>query len=187
MTKVFIIHGSYGDPNENWFPWLKERLGLDGHIVFVPKFSTPVNQSFDMWWDEFGPYYNNIDEDSILIGHSLGSAFILSVLESLELPKPIKACFSVSGFLGLLNNPKFDEINKTFTTKEFDLDKIKQNCERFFVYHSDNDPYVPIGCAHELAERLNVEVSVVKGAGHFNKESGYMKFEKLLEDLRSFL
>ena len=25
MTKVILIHGAYGNPEENWFPWLKEE------------------------------------------------------------------------------------------------------------------------------------------------------------------
>ena len=120
MTKVFIIHGTGGNPERNWFPWLRKELEKEGCTVFVPKLPTPEGQSLDNWMFEFqdGSYYSLIDEDSIFVGHSLGPAFILSVLESLKLPKPVKACFFVSGFLGLINNKQFDDLNKTFTTKK---------------------------------------------------------------------
>ena len=87
MAKIFIIHGSYGNPNENWFPWLKKELEKEGHTVFVPKFSTPENQSLETWTLEFSKDYKRlVDEDSIFIGHSLGPAFILSLLGKLYFP-----------------------------------------------------------------------------------------------------
>jgi len=182
--KFFIIHGSYGNPNENWFPWLKKELEKEGCIVFIPKFPTPENQSLKNWMEIFNDFYlSKIDENTILIGHSLGPSFILSILEKINPVKPIKACFFVSGFLGLLNNKEFDEINKTFTTKEFNWDKIKNNCENFYIFHSDNDPYVPLEKSIELANKLNTKSIIIKDAGHFNKSSGYTKFPELLNKI----
>ncbi|MBD3252891.1 serine hydrolase family protein [Candidatus Pacearchaeota archaeon] len=181
--KIFIIHGSYGNPDENWFPWLKKELESRGNSVFVPEFPTPKNQNLDNWMNKFNVYLNEIDENTVFIGHSLGPAFILSVLEKLTLSKPVKACFFVSGFLGLLGNQEFDEINKTFTTKDFDWKKIKSSCQKFHVFQSDNDPYVPIERAKELAEGLDAEITVVSGAGHFNEAAGYTKFDLLLEKI----
>lgn len=185
MANVFIIHGSYGSPEENWFPWLKEELEKLDCNIFVPKFPTPENQSLETWLKVFEEYEDKIDENSILIGHSLGPAFLLNILEKLN--KPVKASFFVSGFLGLLDNPTFDEINKTFTDKEFNWDKIKENCPEFYVFHSDNDPYVSLQKAKELSEKLGVEVLVVKDAGHFNKETGYTNFPQLLEKIKTEL
>jgi len=184
--KIFIIHGSYGNPKENWFLWLKQELKKLGHTAFVPEFPTPEGQSLDNWMEVFNDFYlSKIDEDSILVGHSLGPAFILSVLEGLQ--EPVKACFFVSGFLGLLNNPEFDKINSTFTEKEFQWNKIKKNCEKFLLYHSNNDPYVPLEKSKELAEKLGVKVRVIGGAGHFNEKAGYKKFELLLKDIKKEL
>ena len=56
----------------------------------------------------------------------------------------IKACYFVSGFIGLLDNPEFDDINETFVTRQFDWIKIRQKCDRFVLFHSNNDPYVPL-------------------------------------------
>lgn len=182
--KFFIIHGSYGNPEENWFPWLKDKLESVGHTVFVPEFPTPKNQTLKNWTIVFEKYIDKIDNDTIFIGHSLGPSFILSLLEKLNLPKPIKTCFLISGFIGLLNNEEFDEINKTFVEKEFNWDKIKKNCKKFYIIHSDNDPYVSIEKAEELAEKLGFEVILIKGAGHFNTKSGYSEFPELLKRIK---
>ena len=185
MTNIFIIHGAYGNPDENWIPWLKSELEkIDCH-VFIPSFPTPDNQSLENWEKVFEKYNDDINENTIFVGHSLGPAFILSILEKLN--KPIKACFFVSGFLEALGNPDFDDINKTFVEKNFDWPTIKQNCKNFFVYHSDNDPYVPISSAQNLANNLEVEPVIVKGAGHFNADARYQEFELLLSEIKTKL
>ena len=185
MTNVFIIHGAYGHPNENWFPWLKSELEKLGCKVFVPRFPTPKDQSLENWLKVFEDYKQCLNENSIVVGHSLGPAFLLNVLENLD--KPIKAAFFVSGFVGLLGNPEIDNINKSFVDRSFDWQKIKQNCKKFYIFHSDNDPYVPLEKAKELAKNLGVDVILVKNAGHFNEKAGYARFELLLEKIKNEL
>lgn len=179
---AIIIHGSFGSPEENWFPWLKAELEKVGVKVFAPAFPTPEGQNLDVWMKVFGEYKQYLDADSILVGHSLGPAFILNVLERLN--TPVKAAFFVAGFVGSLGNPKFDEMNRSFVDKRFDWEKIKENCGKFFVFYSDNDPYVPKEKAEELARNLATEPILVEGAGHFNENAGYVKFPLLLEKIR---
>jgi len=185
MTNVFIIHGAYGNPEENWFPWLKSELEKLDCRVFIPKFPTPKNQTLENWRNVFEEYKKDLNENSIVIGHSLGPAFLLDILEKLD--NPIKAAFFISGFIGLLNNPDFDNINKSFVDRSFDWLKIKQNCPKFFVFHSDNDPYVPLEKAKQLAKNLGVDVIIVKNAGHFNEKAGYKEFNLLLDKIKSQL
>ncbi len=185
MTNIFIIHGAYGCPEENWFPWLKIELEKLRCKVFVPKFPTPENQSLENWFKAFENYRQYLNKDSIIVGHSMGSAFLLSVLEKLD--KPIKASFFISGFIDLLENHEVDEINKTFVNKDFDWWKIKRNCKKFYLFHSDNDPYVPLEKAEKLAKNLGINLILVKNAGHFNKKAGYTKFELLLEKIKNEL
>lgn len=183
MANIIMIHGAYGNPDENWFPWLKEELEKIGHKVFIPKFPTPEDQTLDSWLKAFKPYEQYLDKDTVLIGHSLGAAFILTLLET----RKAKAVFFVAGFIGDLDNPKFDVINKTFTEKEFDWQVIRQNCSNFSIYHSNNDPYVPIKKAEELSSSLGQEYMLVLDAGHFNKDSGYDEIGFLLHDLKKNL
>ncbi len=185
MSNIFIIHGAYGNPKENWFPWLKSELEELGCRVFVPKFPTPKNQSLENWLKVFEKYKQGLNENSIVVGHSLGPAFLLNIIEALD--KPIKAAFFVSGFLDLLGNSDFDNINKSFIETSFDWQKIKQNCPKFFVFHSDNDPYVPVEQAEKLAKNLGVDVILVKNAGHFNEKAEYTKFDLILDKIKSLL
>ncbi|MBI2134799.1 serine hydrolase family protein [Candidatus Woesearchaeota archaeon] len=183
MSSVaIIIHGSYGNPNENWFPWLKEELKKLSYEVFVPEFPTPKSQKLESWMGIFDKYMGKLNENSILIGHSIGCAFILSVLEKLNVK--IKASFLVAGFLGPLGSDFYDSISKTFAQKDFDWEKIKNNCDKFFVYQADNDPHIPLEKGQEMAKNLDSQLIIVKNAGHFNEKSGYKKFGLLLKDIK---
>ncbi len=177
MSTIFIIHGTGGSPQENWFPWLKLELEQQGHRVVVPAFPTPEKQSLKNWRDVFRKYEQYLGKDTLLVGHSLGCAFLLSVLEKQQ----AKATFLVAGFLKKLNKPEFIESNKTFVEKEFDWTAIRNNCRKFYVLNSDNDPHVPLENGKELARLLGTECMVISQAGHFNKDAGFTRFELLLE------
>lgn len=179
--KFFLIHGAYGNPDENWFPWLLNKLEELGHQVIIPEFPTPEGQNLDNWMNVFDDYFNMIDDESVLIGHSLGPAFILSVLE--EINTKVKACFFVSPFLGLIGNPDFDNINETFVCKEFDWEKIKNNCNKFFAYYGNNDPYVPLKEAKKISDKLGIKLKIIENGGHLNEQAGYDNFPELLEDI----
>lgn len=179
--KVFIFHGAGGDPHENWFPWLKEELAEMGVEALVPAFPTPEGQSLESWKKVMEQY--TIEEDDILVGHSIAPALILRLLEK----NKVKAAFLVAGFLGSLNMGEFDKINASFFAEPFDWEVIKNNCENIFVFGSDDDPYVPIAKEEELAEKLGVEPIVVEGAGHFNTDAGYTEFPQLLEKIKEVL
>ena len=108
MTRFFIVHGAYGNPEENWIPWLKKELEKIGHEVIVPKFPTPDDQTLDNWLQVFKPYNKLIDQDTIFIGHSLGPTFILNILQRIN--TKIKAAFLISAVSDMLGNKQFDKI-----------------------------------------------------------------------------
>ncbi len=181
MSKVFIIHGAYGDGNENWIPWLKGNLEKLGFEVVVPKFPTPEDQTLENWFKVFDLYSKKVDSKTIFVGHSLGCPFILNLFEKYDFKT--KSCFLVAGFAELLDQP-IDKINKTFVDRDFDWEKIKDSCKNFYLFNSDDDPYVPLEKGKELAKKLSGELVVVKGAGHFNEKAGFLRFDELLEKIR---
>lgn len=180
MANIFIIHGVGGYPEENWFPWLKKELEKLGHHVIAPQFPTPENQILKSWLKKLEEYKEFITPETLFVGHSLGVPFILNIIER----QPIKAAFLVAGFTGKAGN-EFDGSMKTFAQRSFDWKQIRKKCGNFVIFHSDNDPYVQLIKAEELARHLGVKVNLVKGAGHFNAAAGYKSFEALLKSIRS--
>ena len=174
----FIFHGIYGHPEENWFPWLKMEIEKFGYACIVPKFPTPLDQSLESWLRVISKYEDQITNDTVLIGHSLGAAFILDFLEITNVK--IKAAFLVAGYYKLANN-EFDEMNKSFVDRNFDWEKIKKNCGKFFVIGSDNDQYLPLEITKNMAKLLDGELSIIPNGGHFNKAAGFEKFPFILQ------
>ncbi|MBT3864958.1 hypothetical protein HOE67_05050 [Candidatus Peregrinibacteria bacterium] len=179
MKNVFIIHGVGGTPEENWFPWLKGELeSREEYRVIVPQFPTPEGQTLENWLEVMAPY-EELLEDSIVIGHSLGTPFLLALLEKHR----VSEAYFVGGFYTMPKESQFYEGAKSFVERAFEFEKIRGNCGRFVIFHSDNDPYVALERAEALADKLEAKVSLVNGAGHFNLRAGYDEFELLLEEI----
>jgi len=176
MANIFIIHGYGGYSRENWFSSLKEELEKLGHQVIIPDFPNPGAPLLKSWLVFFEKYSPEIDENSIIIGHSLGGAFLLSLLEK----RRLKAAFFVATVSGPINH-EVDDFIKTFTHKLFNWKKITGNCNQFYVLHSDKDPYIPLQQAESLAINLNTKVIMIKNGGHLNSKAGFKTFPLLLE------
>ena len=178
---AFIFHGTAGDPQENWFPWLRSELENKGLEAIVPKFPSPDGQSLETWLKVLEPHRSKITPETILIGHSLGGLFALKLLENLVQPVYLTVLVATPIGVGTIKNYAAD---KAFANGfNFNWDKIKQNSKNLIVYHSDNDPYVSLENGQELAKHLGVELTFIPNAGHFNKAAGYTKFEDLLKIL----
>jgi predicted alpha/beta hydrolase family esterase len=68
--KVIIIHGTGGNPDNNWFPWLKDKLITLSQNVIVPSFPTIKGQSLNAWQRAFKEQVGPMEPNMILIGHS---------------------------------------------------------------------------------------------------------------------
>ncbi len=175
---VFIFHGTEGYPEENWFPWMKEEWEQRGCRVIVPQFPSPpiVPAKIGEWFDVLRQYEDDLTEQSILIGHSLGGIFTLRVLEQLD--HPVRAACFVGAPIGVRPILNYDR-DKAFSGFGFDWDTIKTKAASFAVYQSDDDPYVGLDNGKELARHLGVDLSFIPNAGHFNTASGYATFPAL--------
>ncbi len=184
MKYAIIIHGTGGHPEENWFPWLKKELKKYNYRVIVPHFPTPENQTPDAWFKVFKNYEKYVNNETILIGHSCGGAFLLRVLEKIKIK--VKASIFVAASAGV-KPIKYYEVDLPFIEKPFDWNKIMHSSMNFFVFHSEDDQLVCVENGEKIAEKLGVDLVRLKNAGHFNKAAGYTKFELLLEKLKAIL
>ncbi len=185
MRNVLIFHGTGGNRQGNWFPWLKGEFEKEGCQVIVPQFPDPrEGNNLEDWLKVLKQYEKYINEQTILIGHSLGGLLLLRVLERLK--QPISAAFFVSAPVGI-KPIKYYESDEKFSGFEFDWEKIRKGAKQFRVYHSNSDPYVSLGNGQELAKQLGVDLTFIPNAGHINAESGYTKFDQILEDIKFFL
>ena len=180
MYDYLIIHGSYGSPFENWFPWLFNKLEQEGKKVLAPQFPT-ISQNYDNWNSVMQTYDKYIDNNTSIIAHSLGPAFIIDYLY--EHKKSVKNLFLVAPFYGLINIADFDFVNKTFFVLS-DLTKANEYFHSAWCIFSDNDPYVPISLSKNFSGALNATELIITGGGHLNSSAGYTTFKELWDVIK---
>lgn len=194
MANVFIIHGSYGSPKENWFPWLKKELEKLGHRVFVPQFPIPSENMQDpswgghrleKWIEKLDEYKKYLSKDTVLVAHSRGCVFLYHYLA--RLPQPIAGVFLVGPWLKYRWYPKGWTKIDSFHQESFNWIKAKKGSKYFEIYQSTNDD-TPVSEGKELAKKLKAKLIIEKNAGHFNVASyqRYKKFPLLLKNLQAF-
>ena len=72
-------------------------------------------------------------------------------------------------------------MNKTLYISDDELNKVKELCNEIVCIYGDNDPYIPQNVFNDLSTKLDAKRIIVHNGGHLNKESGYNKFEQILE------
>ena len=182
MKNAFLIHGAGGNPEENWFPWLKDRLEATDFNVVAPAFPTPDGQNLNAWNEVFAPYLAECGTETVLVGHSIGATFLLSILEQIN--RPVQKTVFVSGFIGLIDIEEFDLINQTISDRSFDWNTIRARAGDVSIFHGDNDPYVPTEKAEFLGKQFSVTPNIIPKGGHLNASAGFTEFPQLLETIR---
>ena len=180
MKKAVILHGTDGSPNENWFPWLKQKLESQGYEVWAPQLPDSHTPNKKVWGDFL--FKSNWDfTDSIIVGHSAGGVEVLNLLMDERCPK-VKLAICVGAWAeGYPNGDEWDDgqFDNMFPSEGFDFDLIKQKAERIEFIHGDDDPYCPLDQAKYLANKLNAPIKIVPGAGHFSDD--YLELPEVWE------
>lgn len=195
MKSIFIIHGSYGSPQENWFPWLKKELSKLGHKVLVPQFPVPPIDKQDSsysgyklseWIETLNDYSRYIDSNTIFIAHSRGCILTYHYLAKIK--PSISATFLVAPWINFLWYPKNNRKIDSFHQAPFDWKKIKKGSRYFEVYQSTNDD-TPVSEGEKIAKKLAAKLVVVKNAGHFSASTDkkFKEFSLLLDNVKDFI
>ncbi len=183
MKNAIILHGTDATSKDNWFPWVKEELEFEGWSVWVPnlpKANKPNIKRYNKYLGEQKEF--ELNEETVLIGHSSGAVAILGLLQSLPKDVIVKRIVLVGAFR---NDLGWDSLKELFE-EPFDFEKIKEQVKEVTLIHSDNDPYIRLEQAEYLAEKLNGELIILKGQKHFSEsmDPKYNTFPFLVELLR---
>lgn len=176
MKNALILHGWGNNSKDNWFPWLKAELEKKDWKVWVP--DLPHTERPDISnWDPFILNNFEINNETVIIGHSAGSVEALSILSQLN--TKIQKAILVAGFTNLIKEEVMEDELKGLFKKPFDWKKIRENADKIILIHSDNDPYVLLKHGEILKENLHAELIVKKNHKHFSVSTGGEKFKKL--------
>jgi predicted alpha/beta hydrolase family esterase len=176
---VIVLHGAHGGPDTNWFPWLHAELEAQGIEVLRPRFPTPQGQSLEAWLNTYDLAVESLPlARTILVGHSLGTALALRLVE--RATEPVDGLFLAAGFIGALGLPDYDSINHSFFAKSFAWAGIRERKgSAGRCWAGDDDPYVPLSRSQEIADCLQAPLEIVSDGGHLNSETGFNAFPQL--------
>lgn len=181
--KVLVIHGSFATPYINWFPWLHNELVEKNISCLIPAMPFGDDQNYDNWKSVMDSYLPFLDGDLIVIGHSIGPAFLLNYFADTELN--VSKLISVSGFFDVKTpSQEYNQANSSFFKRPLEDLIISNSFKKIpevISFYSTNDPYLSDGDLKSFAKSLGGKTIVSESSGHFNWESGYTQFEELLK------
>ncbi len=164
MKRVVIVHCWDGYPDYCWYPYAKRELTKKGFAVTVPAFPETAKPDLEKWLPVLKDAVGVPDENTNLIGHSIGCATILRYLESLREGEKVGGVVLVAGFT---ENVGYDELKSFFTTP-INFEKVRASAKGFVAIHSDNDQYVDLTYADIFKNKLGAEIIIKHDAGHFS-------------------
>jgi predicted alpha/beta hydrolase family esterase len=169
MKRVIMVHQWMAGADGDWRPWLKVELEKMGYEVLVPDMPDIDVPVIEKWVRKLSEVVGAPDEETYLIGHSIGCQTILRYLETINVQ--VGGALFVAGWFNLenLEDAETAEIAKPWLETPIDVEKIKQVLPKSTLLISDNDPY---GAFQENMEKFSQFVTnsqVCEGAGHFTK------------------
>lgn len=174
MKKALILHGWGANPKIEWFQKEKAELEKMGYRVSAPALPnvySPKEKAWVKYVKDFEP-----DENSVLIGHSLGGTTILEYLENTN---------SKVGTVVLISAPVDFKANVTenpglfmesFATEIFlescdyegikEWDKVKNSARKFVLIYKTDDVRAPEEEGKFVAQKLEGELTILESSQH---------------------
>lgn len=181
MKNYLLIHGSFGSPFVNWFPYLRKELENKEKIVYTPDFPTGVGyQTYENWEKLLKCYvdFGILNENTIIFAHSIAPIFICKFLVKNKIT--VKRLVFVCGFNNYLGiDEEYDAVNKSMYFNN--LKDIKEYCKDIVCFYTKNDPYVKYEKEKEFADTIADKQVIIEDGGHLNTDSGYQEFKDLLK------
>ena len=185
ITKAIIVPGN-GCPGDGadlsdvmWYGWMAKELRARGIECTPTGFPEPLFAFEKVWKDHCLDHFK-LDGETLLIGHSSGSACALRLMEEHQ----TAGCVLVSAYDSDLG----DQIEREsgYFNRNFDYDKMKINTPFILQFHSKDDDLVPVASGRNVARGLEGKVVYheMTNDGHFNCRN---RFPVILEAIDAVL
>jgi hypothetical protein len=182
MKRAIIVHGWDGYPEEGWFPWLKSKLEKNGFEVSVPQFPAPETPHIKAWTRKLAETAGKPDENTYLIGHSIGCQTILRYLETLQENVGVGGAVFVAGWFRLMGLEEeikkhafVADIAKEWVESPLNFQKIKSHLPKSIAIFSDNDYYVSLDNTDDFRDKLGSKIIIEEKMGHFSGDRDGVK------------
>lgn len=185
--RVFIVHGWEADSSSDWFPWLKRELETRGYDVTVPDMPDTNHPNKGTWVQSLATLIGEPDENTYLVGHSIGGNTALRYLESLN-GKKIGGVVLAAPYYGkvTLESGEAKKIADPWLNTPIDFSKVKAASDKFVCIFSDNDEWVSIKNKDFFEKTLSSRIVVEHDKAHLNMGDGITELPSALEAILGF-
>jgi predicted alpha/beta hydrolase family esterase len=174
MKTAIILHGmpskeEYFDPecpsqsNQHWLPWIQRELILKGILAQTPEFPEPYEPIYEKWCKILEQF--DVNEDTTLIGHSLGGGFLVRWLS--ENKVKVRRVILVAPFL----DPDHDEVKSDFFDFTIDPEIVSRAKSFKIIVSLDDDKEILDSVSILKKEVQGIHVIEMQGKGHFLLDS----------------
>jgi uncharacterized protein len=162
---------------KKWKSSLQKSLG-DYYEVIIPEMPNKINAKYFEWKIWFEKVLTLLDDEIILVGHSLGGLFLAKYLSENAFVKKPLGVFLIA--------PPFDMSETKESLADFilpeDFQNLKSLGNKLHFYHSRDDGVVPFIELQKYKEKLpNSQFTIFDDKGHFNQE----EFSELAKDIKN--
>jgi predicted alpha/beta hydrolase family esterase len=149
-----------------WKENLRTDLG-DAFEVVLPAMPNKWDARFEEWKMVFEKLLPHLRDDLILIGHSMGGAFIVKYLAENAFPRRVKATYLVAA--PYRDNPPEYELLSFSPPKN--LIRFNAQAGLITIYQGEDDPVVPRADAEKYKKLLpESDLQFLAYRGHFGQE-----------------
>lgn len=156
---VIMIHSYNGDTKDSIAPYV-EAFCQENEIPYAfPNFPTRQAADYHAWETIMDSYIQQhiLNENSIIIAHSLGSQFTIRYLSSKNIR--INTYISVAGFVNFGGRKDLETIIARFKPTEKDFENCRGLIANRYSIYADNDKINPIKNLEDYAELLDAQKS----------------------------
>jgi len=159
--------------DKHWIPWIKKELTDRGIKTETPLMPEPWYPDYEKFKKEFEKC--DVNENTILVGHSCGSAFLVRWLG--ETKKRILKLILVAPWKVPNKN---DEFRKKFYIYPIDK-RIKQRVKKIIMFTADNEERDGKKSLQIFHQGLGGKVIELQSRGHYTMDDmGTIVFPELL-------
>ncbi|MFA6256774.1 MAG: alpha/beta fold hydrolase [Candidatus Paceibacterota bacterium] len=152
VKRFVILHGRSSRPGDNSYPWLKKELESRGYKVEVPEMPNSGEPN-DLEQADFVKKHCQLDEGTVVVGHSMGGIVALRLLE--QGAKVHGVVLVATPSTGLFLDKKPRPTVTQAAQRGFKYGEIKQNADYFRLLYDSGDTVVPASDGELFAKKLN--------------------------------
>jgi predicted alpha/beta hydrolase family esterase len=165
---------------KDWKSYLQDSLG-ENFDVILPQMPNKQNAHYEEWKILFEKVLRLLDEEIILVGHSLGGIFLPKYLSENKVNKKILGTLLVAA--------PFNEDEAQYELGDFNLsshsfDQFEKQGGKIIFYQSKDDAVVPFADMTKYQKLLpGVQFKIFEDRGHFNQTD----FPEIVEDIKNLV